>query len=140
MPINITLPADQFFTLGGRIACKQCQAKSKRTKQQCRAPAMRGKQVCKNHGGKSTGPKTIEGRKRCAAAKTIHGNETRKARTERSLGSARLAVLETVGFGLGWMKGSRTRGRRPERMSEAYPELQEFVGKLVLAEVEIVKK
>jgi hypothetical protein len=63
MPINITLPADQFFTLGGRIACKQCQAKSKRSKQQCRAPAMRGKQVCKNHGGKSTGPKTIEGRK-----------------------------------------------------------------------------
>jgi len=127
MPINITLPADQFFTLGGRIACKQCQAKSKRSKQQCRAPAMRGKQVCKNHGGKSTGPKTIEGRKRCADAKTIHGNETRKARTERSLGSARLAVLEAVGHKMGLISGTRTRGPKPNRMSEVYPELQAAV-------------
>ena len=88
-----------FVTAGGRIRCLQCQAKSKRTKLQCAAPALKGKRVCKTHGGRSTGPKTEAGRKRCAAAKTIHGRETREARTERSLASARLAVLEeAVGF------------------------------------------
>ena len=85
---------------------------------------MRGKAVCRSHGGLSTGCKTEAGRQRCAEAKTIHGRETREARTERSLASARLAVLEAVGFSIGLMSGGRTRGRRPDRMAEAYPELQ----------------
>jgi hypothetical protein len=118
---------NKFFTLGGRVECNQCQARSSRTKLQCRAPAIKGKRVCKWHGGRSTGPKTAAGRQRCTAAKTVHGRETREARTERSLASARLAVLEAVGFSIGLMSGGRTRGRRPDRMAEAYPELQEFV-------------
>jgi len=85
---------------------------------------MKGKRVCKTHGGRSTGPKTEAGRQRCAEAKKSHGNETRAARNERSLGSARLAVLEAVGFSIGLMSGSRTRGIKPNRMAEAYPELQ----------------
>ena len=48
---------------------------------------------------------------------------------------ARLALLETVGFALGLMNGTRTRGRRPDRMSEAYPELQALFQKLVLERV-----
>ena len=49
-----------FLTLGGRIRCNQCQAKSKRTGQQCRLPAMtEGKAVCRTHGGLSTGPKDL---------------------------------------------------------------------------------
>ena len=74
----------------------------------------------------------MEGRLRCAAAKTIHGEETVAIRRERSLASARLAVLETVGFGLGLMIGTRTRGRRPDRIAEAYPELQALYQKMVL--------
>lgn len=115
---------NKFFTLGGRVECNQCQARSSRTKLQCRAPAIKGKHVCKTHGGRSTGPKTEAGRQRCAEAKTIHGRETREARTERSLASARLAVLEEIGFSIGLMSGGRTRGRRPDRMAEAYPELR----------------
>ena len=114
-------------TLGGRITCQRCLARSKRTKQQCKAPAIKGKLVCKTHGGKSTGPKTQAGRQRCADARTIHGNETRQARSERSLVSARLAVLEAVGHQLGFMSGARTRGPKPTRVSEAYPELQAAV-------------
>ena len=53
-------------------------------------------------------------------------------RQERSLGSARLAVLEAVGFSIGLMTGGRTRGRRPDRMREAYPELQVMFQKMVL--------
>ncbi len=122
---NQTLHIEQTLkTLGGRVVCQRCQAKSKRTKLQCAAPAIKGKRVCKAHGGRSTGPKTEAGRQRCAQAKTIHGRETREARIERSLGSARLAVLEEVGFALGFMSGTRTRGRRPDRMAEVFPELQ----------------
>lgn len=120
-----TLNLEQtLITLGGRVTCQRCQAKSKRTKQQCRAPALKGKRVCKTHGGRSTGPKTEAGRLRCAEAKTIHGRETRKARTERSLGSARLAVLEQAAWELGMMSGSRTKGRKPAKMSQVLPELR----------------
>ena len=123
-----TLQLEQTLkTLGGRVTCQRCQAKSKRTKLQCAAPALKGKRVCKTHGGRSTGPKTEAGRQRCAEAKTIHDHETREARNERSLSMAKLAVLEAVGFSIGLMSGSRTRGRRPDRMADALPELQAFV-------------
>ena len=123
-----TLHLEQTLkTLGGRVTCQRCQAKSKRTKLQCAAPALKGKQVCKTHGGRSTGPKTEAGRQRCAEAKTIHGRETRETRNERSLASARLAVLEAVGFSIGLMSGGRTRGVKPNRMTEAYLELQKHL-------------
>ena len=88
---------------------------------------MKGKNVCKTHGGRSTGPKTEAGRQRCSEAKKSHGNETREVRTERSLAMARLAVLEEVGFALGLMSGGRSRGRRPNRMAEAYPDLRALI-------------
>lgn len=114
-----------FLTAGGRIICKQCEGTSRRTKERCKAPASKNKSRCRFHGGrKHSGPKTEAGRQRCAEAKTIHGRETREARTERSLASARLAVLEAVGFSIGFMSGGRTRGVRPNRMAEAHPELQ----------------
>lgn len=56
---------------------------------------------------------------------------THEARTERSTASARLAVLEAVGFGIGLLKGTRTRGVRPNRMAEAYPELQVILKALI---------
>jgi hypothetical protein len=34
-------------------------------------------------------------------------------------------VLEEIGFSIGLMSEGRTRGRRPDRMAEAFPELQE---------------
>jgi len=128
-----TLHLEQYLqTLGGRVTCKRCQALTKRTYNQCAAPAITGKNVCRFHGGKSTGPKTPEGRQRCAEARLVHGQETVNMRKERSLASARLAVLETVGFGLGMMCGPRTRGRKPDRIAEAYPELQTLYQKLVI--------
>ena len=113
-----------YIVAGGYITCNQCQATSKRSRQRCKAPAMKDKAVCRTHGGRSTGPKTETGRQRCSKSRTVHGRETREARNERSLGSARLAVLEAVGHRLGFMNGTRTRGRKPDRMAEAYPELQ----------------
>ena len=53
-------------------------------------------------------------------------------RQERSLGSARVAVLELIGFAIGLLKGTKTRGRRPDRMGEVYPELQAMFQKMIL--------
>jgi hypothetical protein len=123
-----TLHLEQTLkTLGGRVICQRCQAKSKRTKLQCAAPALKGKRVCKTHGGRSTGPKTQVGRQRCAEAKTIHGRETRAVRNERSLASARIAVLEWAGRSLGFIKGPRTRGAKPKMSLEVETTLQQLV-------------
>lgn len=106
--------SETLTTLGGRIRCRQCSAKSKRTGVQCRAPAIKGKTKCKTHGGKSTGPRTPEGKARIAAAHLVHGRETRSIRKERSEGLARLAELETLGRVLGMISGPRTRGPKPK--------------------------
>ena len=77
---------EKYVTLFGQdTPAPRCQAQSKRSKQQCRKAAIRGKQVCRLHGGASTGPRTEQGRKRCAAAKTIHGWETRASRKKRAV-------------------------------------------------------
>ena len=70
--------------IGGRISAPRCQALSKRSKLQCGKAALSGKRCCANHGGKSTGPKTEQGRKRCAEANFMHGDETRAAREYRA--------------------------------------------------------
>ena len=127
---NSILLEQTILTLGGRITCPRCQAKSKRTKQQCRAPASKGKTKCRFHGGASTGPRTEAGRQRCAEVKTVHGRETRSIRAERSQASARLAVLEQAGHELGFMGGNRTRGIKPHKMSQVMPEFQEMVRRI----------
>ena len=73
-----------IYLIGGRIRAFRCQALSKRSKQQCKKAASKGKRVCMFHGGKSTGPVTSLGKRRCAEAKTIHGRETRSIRNKRS--------------------------------------------------------
>ena len=70
--------------IDGRIRAPRCQALSKRSKLQCKKAALIGKRVCMFHGGKSTGPVTENGRKRCAIAKTVHGYETRSSREYRA--------------------------------------------------------
>ncbi len=112
--------------------CKRCAAVFKATGQRCTAIAVTGRRTCLRHGGASTGPRTIEGKKRCSAARTVHGWDTIAMRQERSLGSARLAVLESIGFAIGLLKGTKTRGRRPDRMGEVFPELQAMFHKMVL--------
>ena len=83
-------------TAGGRITCLRCNALSKRTKLQCGGPAMKGKTKCKFHGGKSTGPVTELGRQICAAAKTVHGNDTRADRQIHRLAMMRLRLYAQI--------------------------------------------
>ena len=54
------------------------------------------------HGGKSTGPVTLEGKRRCAEAKTIHGRETRVIRQVRAkkLSEMRDIELDLINRGI----------------------------------------
>ena len=103
----------QYLTLaGGRIRCRQCAAKSKRTQVGCKAPAMHSKRVCKSHGGTSTGAKTLEGKLKIAQAHTKHGQETRAIRKERSIQLGELSLLEDWMYALKMTDMPRTRGRK----------------------------
>jgi hypothetical protein len=101
-----------LVTGGGKILCRRCTAKSKRSSEQCRRPALKGKAVCDFHGGRSTGPKTAEGKARIAAAHTVHGRETQKQRAERSVASARICRLEDAMHVLKMTTAPRARGRK----------------------------
>jgi hypothetical protein len=89
---------ETLITAGGRVVCRRCQARSKRTGLQCAKPALRTSktQKCQFHGGRSTGPKTAAGRQRCADAKLIHGRETRAKRQQASQTSALLKLYAAI--------------------------------------------
>ncbi len=101
-------------TAGGRIECLRCTARSKRTGLQCGRPALKSSktQKCDFHGGRSSGPKTQDGKDRIAAAHTIHGRETREQRAERSATSARISQLEDAMHVLKMTTALRSRGRK----------------------------
>ena len=111
-PLSMT---QSLTTAGGRIKCVRCTATSTRTKLQCGRPALTSSKTekCQFHGGKSTGPKTAEGRQRIADAQTVHGRDTKAGRLERSRGSIRLVQLEDAMHLLGMTSATRTRGRKP---------------------------
>ncbi len=104
-----------LLTCGGRIFCVRCTAMSKHTREQCRKPALKisRTQKCGHHGGRSTGPKTAEGKARIGAAKWVHGNETNQRKLERSEGSLRMAQIEDVMHAVGMTTATRTTGRKP---------------------------
>jgi len=108
-----------LVTAGGRVACAPCTAKSVRTGQQCGRPALKTSktQKCQFHGGRSTGPKTTEGKARSAAAHTTHGQATNKVRQAQSQATLRLAQVEDIMHVLGMTTGPRTRGRKPSGYS-----------------------
>ncbi len=92
---------DNLELAGGRILCARCTAKSKRTSRQCKAPAMRGKSKCRFHGGLSTGPRTREGRNRCAQAKLVHGRDTKEMRQNHREVMSQLKLYAQI-LGVQW--------------------------------------
>jgi hypothetical protein len=63
---------------------KACGART-RSGNRCRQATLRGKTRCRYHGGRSTGPKTAEGRRRIAEANTRSGNYTKAAKQRRDV-------------------------------------------------------
>ena len=112
MPVmkNVT---STLVTGGGKITCKRCTAKSKRSGEQCKKPALRGKAVCEFHGGRSTGPKTAEGKARQRAAVLKTGDYTKEAMEDKARSVRVLAGLEDAMYVLNMATMPRTRGRKP---------------------------
>lgn len=92
---------------------KTCDAFISRTHHTCGKPAVPGKTKCRGHGGLSTGPRTMEGLQRLAAAKTVHGRETRALRAIRSQIGQDLRELVDRMIQDGTIQGPRIKGRKP---------------------------
>lgn len=107
-------PEKYLITAGGKIRCRRWKAQSSRTKLWCAKPSLKGKAVCQFHGGLSTGPKTKAGKDRIRAAHWKHGEETQKAKAERSAKSLMFRYLTDLGNHCSlFYKQLKTRGRPP---------------------------
>ena len=60
----------------------RCGARRKRDGQPCQCPVEPGRRRCRFHGGLSTGPKTMEGRDRIAAAQRARWARWRAAQND----------------------------------------------------------
>jgi hypothetical protein len=95
-------------TPGDFLAAPRCGAHT-RSGESCRQPAMKNGR-CRMHGGLSTGPRTAEGRARCAAARRTHGFYAAEMVALRRAGAAHcrrmsalfasLKVRRTAGHGV----------------------------------------
>lgn len=61
----------------------KCLAKAKSTGQRCRNVALKGKRICYLHGGKSTGAKTEQGKRRSKYARLQHGDYSAQVKRNR---------------------------------------------------------
>ena len=104
----------EFRTLGSRVRCKQCQARTLKTGQRCRCPAVRGTTLCANHRPAGRGPLSDGGRRRCAFARTKTGKDTREARKKHKQKLIELYELELLGRKIGLISGPKTAGRKPK--------------------------
>jgi len=102
-------------TAGKSINCLRCTALSKRTKKQCGRPALKTSktQKCQFHGGRGSGPKTLDGRERIGRAHLIHGKETIKSRQRKTEKALWFSQIEDVMHVIGMTSAPRQRGRKP---------------------------
>ena len=110
-------------TPGDFRAAPRCGART-RSGECCRQPAMKNGR-CRMHGGLSTGPRTAEGRARCAAARRTHGFYAAEMVALRRAGAAycrrmdalfaALKVRRTAGHGLLPPNLSNRAGSNPGR-------------------------
>jgi hypothetical protein len=66
---------------GDPMSAPRCGART-RAGVPCRGPAIKGKARCRMHGGRSTGPRTPEGRERSRRARWKHGRYSIESRRQ----------------------------------------------------------
>ena len=71
------LEASKATRLGAHWPGQRCLAKT-RQGTPCQNPVVTNRKKCRMHGGRSTGPKSIEGKARVVAANTKHGRRSRE--------------------------------------------------------------
>lgn len=87
---------EDFVPVFGRYLTLRCMAHSKRSGKRCYGFAVNGFTVCRMHGARG-GPKSEAGLQRIAAAKLVHGRETRKVRLTRQAIRAKLNLAISLG-------------------------------------------
>ena len=116
---------------GGRIRCLRCTAQSSSTKKQCGKPAMKSSrtQKCTHHGGRSTGPKTLEGKQRIAQAHLVHGKSTKVAKAKYAQDSAKVSMLEDCLHLLKMTDAKRRQGRKAKgyQPMNTLQDMQDFI-------------
>jgi hypothetical protein len=70
------IDAGRGTRLGPHWPGQRCRAKTRKGTP-CQNPVVTGRSRCRMHGGKSTGPRTAEGKARAAAAHTKHGRRSK---------------------------------------------------------------
>jgi hypothetical protein len=109
----INNPEIALVTCGGKIVCRRCKASSVRTKKQCSRPAIKGKNVCQFHGGRSTGPKSKEHKKRLRTLNLKMGFFTATVKEQIRIASVKLRYIEDIGHHFGIIP-IKTKGRKPK--------------------------
>ena len=79
--------------LGSKWPVDRCNARTRRGTA-CQKSPMKGKKRCRLHGGRSSGPKSAEGRARIAAAHWNHGRRSKKFVEARAKLWAELRMIE----------------------------------------------
>ena len=98
----------------GRTLVPRCQATNRRG-EQCRKVAVRDKSVCRNHGGRSAGAKSEEGKRRSREANLIHGERSVQGTLRAREDGVRLRQLTDAVRVLGLAANvKRVRGKWPE--------------------------
>ena len=95
------IEAGKATRLGAHWPGQRCFAKT-RQGTPCRNPVVTDRNRCRMHGGKSTGPRTPEGKARSIAAHTKHGRRSRAhvARVKALNAELRRVILECKRAGL----------------------------------------
>ena len=109
------IPTLELLCAGGKIFCRRCTAKSKRSGEQCKKPALKTNrtQKCGFHVGRSTGPKTEASTARQRAAVTSSSYYTETAINDKRRSALKLPTLEDAMYVLNMTTMPRTRGRKP---------------------------
>ena len=114
----------------GRTLVPRCQATNRRG-EQCAKTAMKNKSVCRNHGGRSTGARTEEGKRRSREANLIHGERSVQGMLKAREDSVRVRQLVDAVRVLGLATNvKRVRGKWPE----GYQPIEDEAGVLDLVQ------
>ena len=114
----------------GRTLVPRCQATNRRG-EQCLKAAMQNKSVCRNHGGRSTGARTEEGKRRSREANLIHGDRSVQGMLRAREDSVRVRQLVDAVRVLGLAANvKRVRGKWPE----GYQPIEDEAGVLDLVQ------
>ncbi len=83
---DVAANPEGFIRMPNGGFARRCNAQKRRGRGPCGAMAIRGREKCRIHGGRSTGPKTEDGKRRAVAHFVKHGWE---GRAERAVNRAR---------------------------------------------------